>query len=190
MECFKALCIKSEGVLYEVITPSLFEEIGGCFFHHKPCKDGNIQIGLKTEFQRGMGRLILHYGNTTQAPITQFATIISPVNYLSIQIQEIASVIRPMAQVSLTSRVSWLTLKSMHHSQEQQLINVACLTEFADALPIQVSFLVNGKSQNLSLRLPVVLTKFVEPATLDSTGFFSLWKKLAGPPYGIPPILS
>lgn len=143
MEFFKLLCINAEGVLYE---------------------DGNIQIGLKTEFQRGMGRLVLYYGNTTNAPITQFTTIISPVNYLSIQIQEIASVIRPMAQ-------------------EQQLINVACLHEFADALPIQVSYLANGKSENLSLRLPIVLTKFVEPVLLDATGFFGLWKKLAGPPY-------
>lgn len=107
---------------------------------------------------------MLFYGNVTSAPITQFVTIISPVNYLSIQIQEINSVIPPRAQ-------------------EQQLINVACLHEFADALPVQVSFLVNGKSENLSLRLPIVLTKFVEPLVLDSTGFFSLWKKLAGPPY-------
>jgi hypothetical protein len=64
------------------------------------------------------------------------------------------------------------------------LINVACLHEFADALPIQVSYLANGKSENLSLRLPIVLTKFVEPVLLDATGFFGLWKKLAGPPYG------
>jgi hypothetical protein len=61
---------------------------------------------------------------------------------------------------------------------------VACLHEFADALPIQVSYLANGKSENLSLRLPIVLTKFVEPVLLDATGFFGLWKKLAGPPYG------
>jgi hypothetical protein len=46
-----------------------------------------------------MGRLVVYYGNTTGVPITQFTTIISPVNYLSIQVQEIASVIRPMAQV-------------------------------------------------------------------------------------------
>jgi len=52
-------------------------------------------------------------------------------------------------------------------------------------LPIHVSYLVNGKSENLSLRLPIVLTKFVEPVTLDDTNFFGLWKKLAGPPYGI-----
>jgi AP-2 complex subunit alpha len=71
-----------------------------------------------------------------------------------------------------------------HRPQEQQLINVACLHEFADALPIQVSYLANGKSENLSLRLPIVLTKFVEPVLLDATGFFGLWKKLAGPPYG------
>jgi hypothetical protein len=58
-----------------------------------------VQIGLKTEFQRGMGRLVVFYGNSTNAPITQFTTIISPVNYLSIQIQEIASFIRPMTQV-------------------------------------------------------------------------------------------
>lgn len=61
---------------------------------------------------------------------------------------------------------------------------MACLHEFADALPIQVSYLANGKSENLSLRLPIVLTKFVEPVLLDATGFFGLWKKLAGPPYG------
>jgi len=143
MESFKLLSINPEGILYE---------------------DGNMQIGIKSEFQRGMGRLVVYYGNTTDMLITQFTIIISPVNYLSIQIQEVPSVIQPM-------------------KQEQQLINITCLHEFADALPIHVSYLVNGKSENLSLRLPIVLTKFVEPVTLDDTNFFGLWKKLAGPPY-------
>jgi AP-2 complex subunit alpha len=139
---FRYLCVHSEGLLYE---------------------DAHMQIGLKSEFQRGMGRVMLYYGNTSKAPITQFATIVSPVNYLAVQVQELPSQIAPL-------------------TQEQQLINVSCISEFQDALSMQVSFLASGKSENLSLRLPIVLTKFVEPTPLNSSDFFMIWKSMQGAP--------
>jgi len=140
---FKMLCVNAEGVLYE---------------------DGVVQVGLKSEYQRGVGRLTLFYGNMMNAPITQFTVIITPVNYLGVQVQEIPSQIDPL-------------------QQQQQLLSVACLTEFQDALSMQVGFLANGKSHNVSLRLPVVLTKFIEPTIQTGTEFFGIWKKFAGAPF-------
>jgi len=102
MESFKLLSINPEGILYEVSSFIDFCFLSTTVYQNFPIlvfKDGNMQIGIKSEFQRGMGRLVVYYGNTTDMLITQFTIIISPVNYLSIQIQEVPSVIQPMKQV-------------------------------------------------------------------------------------------
>ncbi|KAL6076930.1 AP-2 complex subunit alpha [Balamuthia mandrillaris] len=125
----------------------------------------NLQIGLKSEYKNEQGRVMLFYGNTNpQSPLTQFTVIVPPVNYLSIQLQPISSTIAP-------------------GQQEQQLINLSCLGEFHDALPFRISYLLNGKTENVSLKLPVVLTKFIVPNVLSKNDFFGTWKQYSGPPY-------
>jgi len=37
----------------------------------------------------------------------------------------------------------------------------------------------NGVQQSLQVRLPVLLTKFIEPAQMDSAQFFQRWKTLS-----------
>jgi len=44
-----------------------------------------------------------------------------------------------------------------------------------------ISFLA-GSLQTIALRLPVVLTKFIEPVILGATDFFERWKLIGGPP--------
>eukprot|EP01090_Pellita_catalonica_P000322 TRINITY_DN10217_c0_g1_i1.p1 TRINITY_DN10217_c0_g1~~TRINITY_DN10217_c0_g1_i1.p1 ORF type:complete len:992 (-),score=177.03 TRINITY_DN10217_c0_g1_i1:33-2840(-) len=139
---FKFLCVNKEGVLYE---------------------DENLQIGLKSEYAEGKGKIMLFYGNRAAGPITSFTTLISPVIYLNIQMQQIEAVIPAGRQV-------------------QQLINVSCVTPFQNALSAQISYIVSGRSFNLLLRLPVVLTKFMHPAA-TSQGFLDQWKSLAGQPF-------
>ena len=39
---------------------------------------------------------------------------------------------------------------------------------------------VGGSPSHLKLKLPVMVNKFIEPATMESGDFFSRWKQLAG----------
>jgi AP-2 complex subunit alpha len=57
-DSFKRLLMAPEGVLYQ---------------------DENIQIGFKSEFQKGMGRMMLYYGNVSNVPLTSFTTVFPPV---------------------------------------------------------------------------------------------------------------
>jgi AP-2 complex subunit alpha len=44
---------------------------------------------------------------------------------------------------------------------------------------LKMSFIA-GTVRNLVLKLPVFLSKFVEPVELDSAAFFSRWKAIGG----------
>jgi AP-2 complex subunit alpha len=59
---FKRLCMSSEGILYQ---------------------DENIQIGFKSEYSNGVGRMMLYYGNVLLQPLLSFNTSISTGSYIS-----------------------------------------------------------------------------------------------------------
>lgn len=128
MQLFRLLCVVSDGVLYE---------------------DAILQIGLKSEYKQGVGRVMLYYGNTSNSPITQFNTIIAPVNctfcccmrrraYLSMSLSLSLSL---CVCADLTIQVQQNPPQIGPLKQESQLINVACVHEFQDALSMQVSYL-------------------------------------------------
>jgi len=65
--------------------------------------------------------------------------------------------------------------------QVQYLLDIECKATFT-ALPLlRISFIA-GTVRNLVLRLPVFLTRFVEPVQLNATAFFERWKVIGGPP--------
>lgn len=138
----RRLCLVGEGVLYE---------------------DGTLQIGVKTDFQRDVGRLMLYYGNSSMTPLNSFQTSFVPTQGLQIQAQPVVNVIGPKAQV-------------------QQMVNVVCTGEITDFATLNISF-VSVKPVNITLRLPIVTTKFVEHLKLQPADFFSQWKN-----WGIKPL--
>ncbi len=97
---YRRLCLVNEGVLYE---------------------DGTLQIGIKTEFSREMGRLMFYYGNSSMSPLSSFQTAFISVQNLQIQAQPIVNVIAPKAQI-------------------QQLVNVVCTGEISESPTLQISF--------------------------------------------------
>jgi len=56
---------------------------------------------------------------------------------------------------------------------------VDCRAFFKDPPVLRMSFMT-GKQTNLVLRLPVVLSRFVEGVLLDQAAFFERWKIIGG----------
>ena len=128
-------------------------------------EDVQIQMGIKTEYHNQEGRLAIFLGNKMAAPLTSFtATLHVPdPDTLSVSFLKMPpSSIAPRTQV-------------------QQLLNVECKKTFTEPPLLSVSFLA-GSHQTVTVRLPVVITKFFEPVKLGASDFFERWKIIGGPP--------
>ncbi|KXN90024.1 AP-2 complex subunit alpha [Leucoagaricus sp. SymC.cos] len=128
-------------------------------------EDVQIQIGIKSRYQNHIGQMAIYIGNKVSAPLTSLTTTVytSKPDALSLSFAKIPpSTIAPL-------------------SQTQQLLHIECKKFFSDAPILTVSFLA-GSHQTVSIRLPILLTKFVEHVKLGQTEFFERWKLIGGPP--------
>ncbi|KZT65139.1 Adaptor protein complex AP-2 alpha subunit [Daedalea quercina L-15889] len=128
-------------------------------------EDVQIQIGIKSRYHGHLGQLAIYMGNKISAPLTSFtATLhVDDPDALSATFAKIApSMIAP-------------------RTQSQQLVHVECKKPFTKPPVLSVSFLA-GAHQTLAVRLPIVLTKFVEHVKLGQADFFERWRLIGGPP--------
>lgn len=123
-----------------------------------------LQIGVKSEFKKNLGRIGVFYGNKSSSQLTNFnSTLKSDEEKLSVSTDEIVSVIDVGAQV-------------------QQKCNVECKQLFFEPIELRISFSVGGApQQQLLLKLPVAFNKFFEPTTMGASDFFMRWKQLQAP---------
>lgn len=128
-------------------------------------EDSQLQIGVKSEFHGNLGRLALYFGNKISVGFSSFT--------VTVRSQE------PDAMKVTMPKMPLNTLGAM--TQVQQVIETECLDVFKKPPVIKVSYLA-GSLQELTLRLPVVLCKFIEPVQLGATDFFNRWKQIGGPP--------
>jgi len=128
-------------------------------------EDVQIQVGIKSRYQGHIGQLAIYMGNKISAPFTSFTTKID--------------VDDPEA-LSVTFAKMPATLVAPR-SQSQQILHVECKKVFTTPPIITISFLA-GSHQTIALRLPVVLTKFIEPVTLGAEDFFERWRLIGGAP--------
>ncbi|KAJ7932397.1 adaptin N terminal region-domain-containing protein [Mycena leptocephala] len=118
-------------------------------------EDVQIQIGVKSRYQGHIGQLAIYLGNKVPSPLTSFTTSIhvSDPDALSVSFAKIPpSTIAP-------------------RTQTQQLVHVECKKMFSTPPVLSLSFLA-GSHQTLSIRLPIVITKFFEHVKLGQTDFF------------------
>ncbi|PLW54108.1 hypothetical protein PCANC_06426 [Puccinia coronata f. sp. avenae] len=134
----------SEGVLYE---------------------DGQLQIGLKSEYHGDHGQLTLYFGNKITAPFESLTLVMESDD-------------SPLLAISLP-RMAVTTIEPM--TQIEQKVIVECKGPFGKLPILKVSYLA-GSLQTLAIRLPIYLTKFLEPIPLNATTFFDRWKQIGGPP--------
>ena len=126
-------------------------------------EDDQIQIGIKAEYHSNLGRIALFIGNKISAEITdvKFHLEHSDPESLHIRFHD-----PPVGEIA-------------GRAQIQELVHVDCRAFFKDPPVLRMSFLT-GKYTNLVLRLPVVLSRFVEGVTLEQAPFFERWKIIGG----------
>ena len=126
-------------------------------------EDSQIQVGIKSRYQGHIGQLAVYLGNKVDAPLTSFTTTVhvSDTSALSVSFTKIPpSTIAP-------------------RSQTQQLLQIECKKMFIIPPILTISYLA-GSHQAISIRLPIVLTKFFEHVKLGQTEFFERWKLIGG----------
>ncbi|KAL2759582.1 hypothetical protein ACRALDRAFT_2093068 [Sodiomyces alcalophilus JCM 7366] len=143
---YNRLLIKAEGVLYE---------------------DGQLQIGVRSEYRGQMACLILYFSNKTPGSMSSFTTLLD-------------------LDESEKGKLTW-DVKSMpetslsHNGQSQQVIMFEAKKVFEKSPTIRVSYLA-GALQALTLMLPVTIHKFMDPTDLSAEEFFRRWKQIGGGP--------
>ena len=126
-------------------------------------EDSQIQVGIKSRYQSHIGQLAIYLGNKVDAPLTSFTTAlhVNDTSALSVSFTKIPpSTIGP-------------------RSQTQQLLQVECKKMFMIPPILTISYLA-GSHQTISIRLPIVLTKFFEHVKLGQSDFFERWKLIGG----------
>ncbi|KAJ4486139.1 adaptin N terminal region-domain-containing protein [Lentinula aciculospora] len=128
-------------------------------------EDVQIQIGVKSRYQGHTGQLAIYIGNKVPTPLTSFITAVhvDDPEALSVTFAKIPpNVVAP-------------------RTQTQQLLHIECKKAFSTPPILTVSFLA-GSHQTTSIRLPIVLTKFLEHVKLGQADFFERWKLIGGAP--------
>ena len=139
---FENLILRTEGILFE---------------------DGQLQVGVRSEYRQQLACLIMYFKNKTPAAISSFTTVLD-------------------LDESEKGKLSW-DVKSISDStidlaaQGQQIIMFEAKTLFEKCPTIRISYLA-GALQALTLKLPVAPHKFMEPTDLASEDFFKRWKQI------------
>lgn len=143
---YNLLMLKNEGVLYE---------------------DGQIQIGVRSEFRAQMACVILYFSNKAPTAITSFTTT------LDIALEE---------KGKLTYDVKSLPETTLHQgAQAQQMIMFEAKSVYTKPPTIRVSYLA-GALQAVTVAIPLTIHKFMEGAELSGDDFFKRWKQIGGAP--------
>lgn len=85
-----------------------------------------LQIGVKAEFRKNLGRIVLYYGNKTQFPFNGFMPEVQYNGASPDQLNIQAKSVDPIIEIGV---------------QKQQLINIECITEFTEIPLLTIQFL-------------------------------------------------
>ncbi|KAH6900131.1 adaptin N terminal region-domain-containing protein [Thelonectria olida] len=143
---YNRLLVKADGVLYE---------------------DGQLQIGVRSEYRGQMACLITYFKNKTPAAMGSFTTTLD---------------LDESEKNNLTWDVKNLPDSSiMQGGQSQQVVMFEAKKVFEKSPTVRISYLA-GALQALTLKLPVTIHKFMDPAELSAEDFFRRWKQIGGAP--------
>lgn len=143
---FNRLMVKADGILFE---------------------DGQIQIGVRSEYRGQMACLIMYFMNKTPAIMSSFTTTID---------------LDEDERGKLTWDIKGLPDTTVTQgSQCQQVIMFEAKKVFEKSPTMRISYLA-GALQAVTLKLPVTAHKFMDPAELTGEDFFKRWKQIGGAP--------
>uniref|UniRef100_H2Z4M1 AP-2 complex subunit alpha n=1 Tax=Ciona savignyi TaxID=51511 RepID=H2Z4M1_CIOSA len=128
-----------------------------------------IQVGVKCEFKEQYGRVGLFFGNKTGNQLQNFAAAVSlaQTNPHNPQIN-VATQKEPPSQIDGGAQV-------------QHFINLECISMFSGSPNLQLRYQHSSAPQQVTLKLPVIINKFMEGVDMNSGDFFSRWKQLGQP---------
>ncbi|EFJ19547.1 hypothetical protein SELMODRAFT_233268 [Selaginella moellendorffii] len=126
-------------------------------------EDPYVQIGIKAQYQGPRGEINFYLGNKQSETLTSVRAIILPQPHLRVEF--------PGAPPSIQAA-----------EQIQVLLKVACLYAGRIAPLLDFSYMVSGMTVSVKLRIPIVISKFLQPATLSANDFFSAWRALVTAP--------
>jgi AP-2 complex subunit alpha len=123
-------------------------------------EDAHLQIGFKSKYTCNKGKFVLYVGNKLDVDITGMQINFSQeIQGLKVEkMQEIAKVIPSKAQL-------------------QHYIQVECVKAYTQIPMIRITYVTTG-AHSLLVKLPIMITKFIEPVTMSSQDFFQRWKQL------------
>jgi AP-2 complex subunit alpha len=128
-------------------------------------QDTQIQIGLRSEYRGSAGIVILYFTNRTSSPMGSLTTTLDT-SYPD--------------QLLITTK-NLPDPSVLPDGQSQQTVMFEAKSIFPEAPTIRISYLA-GSLQAITLRLPIMIHKFMEPATLTGDDFFKRWKQIGGAP--------
>ena len=128
-------------------------------------EDAQIQIGLRSEYRAQMGCVILYFQNKSSYTVGSFTTTLD----------------NPASAVLKADMRNLPDTDLAANAQSQQTIMFEARNAFDTPPTIRISYLA-GALQAVTLQLPVLLHKYMEPAELASEDFFKRWKQIGGPP--------
>lgn len=143
---YNRLLVRSDGILYE---------------------DGQVQIGVRSEYRGQMACLISYFKNKTPTSMSSFTTTLD---------------LDEAEKGKLTWDVKTLPDSSIAQGgQSQQMVMFEAKKAFEKSPTVRISYLA-GALQALTLKLPVTIHKFMDPAELTAEDFFKRWKQIGGAP--------
>ncbi|OBZ79000.1 AP-2 complex subunit alpha-2 [Grifola frondosa] len=128
-------------------------------------EDVQLQIGVKSRYHGHLGQVAIYIGNKMSAPLTSFTMTLHVPDS-----EALTATFTKIAPNILGSR-----------TQTQQVVQVECKKPFKNPPIMSVSFLA-GAHQTIAVRLPIVITKFLDGVKLGQADFFERWKLIGGPP--------
>uniref|UniRef100_A0A6B2L3V8 Clathrin adaptor alpha/beta/gamma-adaptin appendage Ig-like subdomain domain-containing protein n=1 Tax=Arcella intermedia TaxID=1963864 RepID=A0A6B2L3V8_9EUKA len=129
-------------------------------------EDDSIQIALKSDYQRGEGRLDFYIANRTLEQVSGLRILVPPVSYVTSRLTPPPPTIAPQSQAVF------------------QII-YKCEVPFESYPDIQFSMLVRGLSKILKLKVPLAITKFCDPQPCEAQHWFGAWNQIKGFPLEI-----
>lgn len=121
-----------------------------------------LQIGIKSQYTKCAGRMMLYFGNSSTSHFDNFLTTVPTCSYLQVQAQPVKSRVEPKEQVA-------------------QLIQFLATEEFHDCPILHVEFTYQLQPVHLTMPLPIVPSKFVEPLPIPAAEFLHRWKQIVAP---------
>ncbi|KAI1634670.1 Adaptor protein complex AP-2 alpha subunit [Biscogniauxia mediterranea] len=143
---YQKLLLKADGVLFE---------------------DGQLQVGIRSEYRGQMACLILYFTNKTPATVSSFTTTLD---------------LDESDKPNLTWDVKALPDSTITQGgQSRQIIMFEAKRVFTKSPTVRISYLA-GALQALTLMLPLTAHKFMDAAELTAEDFFKRWKQIGGAP--------